>query len=185
MPANAAPPSESPAARRLKFFEQGSAPHSPNTPASHGPDAVPLKPLPSTPEQSWRDSLEPLPNGGWQYFTNSGAGSGESVVYVSTHDVTVKGHIVTAWFGWEFMSNQSNSMYQTYRSFVERTEMDCATDTTRDLAATYYASSNLDGASTSQVADPSSAQWAPAVPGTIGELMVEWGCTQIRAIRRR
>jgi hypothetical protein len=74
--------------------------------------------------------------------------------------------------------------YQTYRSYVARTEVDCETDSTRDMAITYYSDSNLDGAMGSQVADPKIAQWSPAVPGSIGESMVEWGCAQMRAKHR-
>jgi hypothetical protein len=72
--------------------------------------------------------------------------------------------------------------YQTYRSYVARTEFDCETDSTRDMAITYYSGSNLlDGAMESQVAKPSVAEWSPAVPGTIGESTVEWGCEKLRA----
>jgi hypothetical protein len=193
--ANAGAPdsSDSPAEKRLEWLEQESTPQSPkssdssapSTTADQGPSPAAQPPAPTpTPEQSWLASLEPLTNGGWQYFTSSGPGSGESVLYVSTHDITIQGKLVTAWFRWEFMTNQTYAIYQTYRSFVDRTEIDCATDATRELAATYYADSNLDGASNSQVADPKSAPWSPAVPGTIGELMVEWGCAQIRAHHR-
>jgi hypothetical protein len=106
--ANADPPKsdDSPAARRQKFLDQGTTDSSSPTPNASGSgpgpapaDVTPM--LPPTPEQQWIGSLETLPAGGWQYFTSSTSGPAESAIYVSTHNVTVRGSIVTAWFRWE------------------------------------------------------------------------------------
>lgn len=140
-----------------------------------------------TPEQIWIASLDAMPAGGWQYLFSSTPGAGESVVYVSTHNVTVHGSIVTAWFRWEYMTaltGQPYTAYQNYRSYVTRTEIACEMDATRDIAVSYYSDNNLQGTLTSQVADPKTVQWEPAVPGTLGEAMVGWGCAQMRSKNR-
>jgi hypothetical protein len=79
-------------------------------------------------------SLDTLPDGGWQYLTSSSPGSDESVIYVSTHNVTIRGSTVSAWFRWEYMSARTLTVYQTYRGYVARTEIDCQRDATRDMA---------------------------------------------------
>jgi len=186
--AHADPPisDDSPAARRQRFLNQGDS-GSQSTPSnsdsSPAPGAAPATSSP-TPAEIWAGAIEPLPAGGWQYFASSASGSDEFIIYVSTHNVLVRGSIVTAWFRWEYMAPQTYAGYLTYRGEVVRTEIDCETSATRDLAGTFYSDNNLDGATKSQVADPKTAQWSPAVPGTIGEFMVEWGCAKLRSQRR-
>ena len=182
--AHADPPTsdDSSAARRQRWLNQGNTNSSaaPNNFDSSSAAAATPAPLP-TPEEIWAGALEPLPAGGWQYFTNSPSGSDEFIIFVSTHNVIVRGSIVTAWFRWEYMAPQTYAGYLTYRGEVVRTEIDCETSATRDLAGTFYSDNNLDGTTNSQVADPKTTQWSPAVPGTIGEFMVEWGCAQLRS----
>lgn len=162
---------------------------SPSEPAQ-GPAADAPSPAPSpvlTPEQTWLASLDAMPAGGWQYLFSSTPGAEESVVYVSTHNVTIHGSIVTAWFRWEYMTalpGQAYTAYQNYRSYVTRTEIACEMDATRDIAVSYYSDNNLQGSLASQVADPKTAQWEPAVPGTLGEAMVGRGCAQMRSKHR-
>lgn len=186
--AHADPPTSdnSPAARRQKLLDQGSTDSSStpnNSDSSPGPAATPAAP-PPTPEELWMAALEPLPAGGWRYFTNSAPGSDAYVVYVSTHNVRVQGAVVTAWFRWEYMTAQTYAAYITYRSDVVRAEINCQTDALRDMAITLYSGNNLEGSTNSKVSDPGVVQWSPAVPGTIGESIVEWGCAQIRSRHR-
>ncbi len=145
--------------------------------------AVPNRPAAArhlTAHDSWFQSLEPLPNGGWKYFTSAGSAGHDVVVFVSTHDVLVQGTLVTAWFRWEYETAQLNG-YTAYKSAAERVEIDCTSDAMRDLATTYYSRNNFEGASASQMTPATIAEWSPSVPGTIGEQMVNWGCAQTRA----
>ena len=153
-----------------------------STVAASANQAVTSPPVPApgpTPQDLWFGSLETLPNGGWQYLLESGTGSNTLALYVSSHDISIHGSVVVTWFRWEYMTAQQYG-YQSYKSAAVREEIECNRDATRDLAVTFYSKNNLKGQSTSQVSDPHAVQWSPAVPGTIGEAMVGWGCEQIR-----
>lgn len=190
--ASADPPdsSESAAAKRQKWLDQATTPQSSSEvsgSSSQEPssDAAPPPAPAPTPEQSWLASLKPMPEGGWTYLNTTTSGNVESALFVSDHHVTVRGTVVAAWFRWEVNTAQTDTYSgQSYQSYVMRYEISCEKDATRDLAITYYSDSNLEGTTWSQVFDADKVQWSPAVPGTIGEFMVEWGCAQIHTHKR-
>ena len=130
----------------------------------------------------WIASLKPLSAGGWKYLTDGGSTSDPLVVYFSTHDIQSHRSIITAWFRWEMMKPETYLSFQ-YLSDVVRTEINCATDSTRDFAITYYSGNNLAGKNESQVENPNDEQWSPVVPGTIGEFIFDSVCAKKRMQR--
>jgi hypothetical protein len=131
---------------------------------------------PASEADVWARSIDPLPNGGWQYIT-SGSGDSANVVFASSHNMVRNGNIVTVWLRWEYMKAQS-SRFPPYKSEVVREQIDCGRLATRLLSTSYYANNNLEGQPQTFVADEHKQSWEPAIPGTVGEYMVQWVCSK-------
>jgi hypothetical protein len=154
------------------------------TPPDQSASADAAPPPSQTPEQVWLASLKPIPEGGWQFLMTSDQADHEDALFVSSHNMMIRGRLVTAWFRWEYMAAQTY-LNQFYQSAVVREEIDCDSAATRDLAITSYSDSNLGGSTIlSQVFDAKVVAWAPAIPGTMGEFMVRWACARVRTHQR-
>jgi hypothetical protein len=125
----------------------------------------------------WLGKLYPLPQGGWEFAYVVGTPP-VGAYYTSTHNVTRSAAgIVTKWFRWEYQIAQGYPG-PLYLSAVERDEFDCGAGVSRVIATSYYEQNNLGGNSRSQVADRTKTPWSPAVPGTIGEMMLSEACAK-------
>ena len=56
---------------------------------------------------------------------------------------------------------------------------DCAGIRSKSVSGTYYVNNNLDGAGSSYTYDETKVAWAPAIPGTIGDSLLDWACETI------
>lgn len=60
-----------------------------------------------------------------------------------------------------------------------RQMFDCARMTTKSVAITYYPENNLDGIGLSFVYEEAKVGWAPAIPGTVGDTLLDWACKAV------
>lgn len=102
------------------------------------------------------------------------------MLFVSDHNVVRAADSVTVWFRNEYFKSQTSGPLTSYRSSVSRYQLSCTRSAMRVLAYSYYTKSNLDGTFQSFVNDEDKVRWEPAVPGTIGELMVNWACSKAK-----
>jgi len=129
---------------------------------------------------SWVNTLDPLPQGGWQFrFV---AGDGSATVFSSSHQRSRVGAIVTVWFRYEHAEPIMNAHSFTYMSNVEKTQFDCANARTRLLSATYYAENNLAGKSENVEQDPNTISWRSIAPGSGYEVNIVWACGAIKSV---
>lgn len=66
-----------------------------------------------------------------------------------------------------------------FYSFVERDDVNCSIQASKQLAIAYYAANNLRPVGSSYVRDGARLLWSPAISGTMGELMTGWACSRI------
>jgi len=136
--------------------------------------------LPPRPSEAavWAASVDPLPNGGWEYV--GAMANDEGMFFVSNHNVTRSGTVITIWSRWEYRSEQTSQYYVKFRSSVTREEVDCTRQASRVLIASYYLQNNMDGEATSYSYEREKALWSPSVPGTVGEYLSNWVCSRFK-----
>jgi len=133
--------------------------------------ATPLVAAPPT----WKSALDPLSAGGWA-FLSDGPAENPSALYASTHNMLHDGNVVTAWMRWEFSQPQAEVYPLHYLSAVTREELDCDGRAYRRSAIVYYLGNNLQQKGPSFTALNDDTTWKPAIPGSEGDAMLNWGC---------
>ena len=137
---------------------------------------------PPSEAELWAASIEPLPNGGWEYVGT--IANDEGMFFVSNHNAMRSGTVITIWSRWEYRSEQTSQYYMSFRSSVTREEVDCAKQTSRVLTASYYPKNNMDGDARSYAYEREKAVWSPSVPGTVGEYLSNWVCSRFKPNRQ-
>jgi hypothetical protein len=122
---------------------------------------------------TWAGSLDKLPNGGWVFLTVSEDGT--YAVFGSRRHAVREGSVASIWVRYEYRERQSHGG-ENYQSDVVRVMYDCARVASKDVAITYYSGSNLEGEPTSYTYDESKVRWSPAIPGTLGDSLLDWAC---------
>ena len=124
---------------------------------------------------TWAASLDKLPNGGWVFLMVSPDGT--NAIFGSHRHATREGNIVAIWLRYEYRDEQRNDLASQYKSEVQRNIYDCARVTFKSVAITYYGSNNLSGGEgLPYTYDEAKVAWAPAIPGTIGDSLLDWAC---------
>jgi hypothetical protein len=123
---------------------------------------------------AWAASLDKLPNGGWIFLMVSPDGT--YAIFGSHRHATREGNIAAIWLRYEYRDQQKNNMASQYRSEVERDMYDCSRITFKGVAFTYYASNNLGGDGLPYTYDEAKVAWTPAIPGTVGDSLLDWAC---------
>jgi hypothetical protein len=124
---------------------------------------------------SWKSALDPLSAGGWA-FLSDGPAENPSALYASTHNMLHDGNVVTAWMRWEFSQPQAEVYPLHYLSAVTREELDCDGRAYRRSAIVYYLGNNLQQKGPAFTALNDDTTWKPAIPGSEGDAMLNWGC---------
>jgi hypothetical protein len=122
----------------------------------------------------WAASLERLPNGGWTFLMVSPDGT--YAVFGSHRHATREGNIVALWLRYEHREQQTNGANGHYKSDVEREMYDCARVASKGVATTYYPENNLGGVGPSYTYEEAKVAWSPAIPGTVGDFLLDWAC---------
>jgi hypothetical protein len=127
---------------------------------------------------AWVRTLDPMEAGGWEFRTV--ASDGSSASYTTTHQMKRSGKTVTIWLRQEFAEAQVDPNGDQYLSLVQKVEYDCNKEQARPLLIIYYAANNIKGSAQTEQADPKQSPWTPIVPGTLGELNLQWACATER-----
>ena len=123
---------------------------------------------------AWVRTLNPMSAGGWQF---RGVGPDGSWASFSTeHQMKRSGHLITVWLRQEYPEPQRSNAGDTYLSYVEKIQFDCADERARALLIIYYSENNITGSETSEATDVKQAAWVPIVPGTQSENIYQWAC---------
>jgi hypothetical protein len=126
---------------------------------------------------TWAASLDKLPNGGWEYLGVMGDGT---YAFFGSHRHAIReGNIVSIWLRYEYRDQQATNANERFKSDVVRQMFDCTRMTTKSVATTYYPENNLDGIGPSYVYDETKVGWAPAIPGTVGDTLLDWACKTV------
>ncbi|HEY0747179.1 MAG TPA: surface-adhesin E family protein [Steroidobacteraceae bacterium] len=123
---------------------------------------------------AWVRTLNPLISGGWQFRAVAPDGSWAS--FGTDHQLKRSGHLITVWLREEYPEPQRSSGGETYMSYVEKIQYDCANERARALLIVYYSENNITGSETSEATDVKQAAWVPIVPGTHSESVYQWAC---------
>ena len=123
---------------------------------------------------AWVHTLNPLAEGGWQFRSVAPDGSWAS--FSTEHQLKRSGHLVTAWLREEYPEAQRGESGDSYLSFVEKIQYDCANERARALLIIYYSENNIAGSQESDATDVKQAVWVPIVPGTSSENIYQWAC---------
>lgn len=123
---------------------------------------------------AWVGTLNPLTDGGWQFRSVAPDGSWAS--FSTEHQLKRSGHLVTAWLREEYPEAQRSDSGNTYWSYVEKIQYDCANERARALLIIYYSENNIAGSQESDATDIKQAVWVPIVPGTPSENIYQWAC---------
>ncbi len=127
---------------------------------------------------AWVRTLDPMTSGGWEFRTV--ASDGSSASYTTTHQMKRSGKTVTIWLRQEFAEPQVDPNGDQYLSIVQKVDYDCAKEQARPVLIIYYSANNIKGGAQTEQADPKQAPWTPIVPGTLGELNLQWACAPER-----
>jgi hypothetical protein len=120
---------------------------------------------------TWAAGLDPLANAGWVLLAV--APDGTNAVFGSRRHETRKGSTVAVWLRFEYREAQGDG----FKSAVERDVYECARIASKALSVTYYSENNLGGAPrNSTTFDEDKVSWAPVIPGTVGDLLLDWVC---------
>jgi len=122
---------------------------------------------------TWAASLDKLSSGGWVFLLVSSDGT--FAVFGSHRHATREGNVATIWLRFEYREEQVNGS-ETYKSLVERNKYDCVRMTSKEVSSTYYGENNLGSGGSSLTFDESKAAWTPAIPGTLGDELLDWAC---------
>jgi hypothetical protein len=127
---------------------------------------------------TWAASLDKLPNGGWIFLMVSPDGT--YAVFGSRRHATREGSVVSLWLRYEYREQQTLNGYSNVKSVVERDMYDCARVKSKGVSSTYYGENNLGGGTGSSVnSDEAKVSWAPAIPGTVGDYLLDWACKAV------
>jgi hypothetical protein len=127
----------------------------------------------ATSRNEWAAALKPLPGGEWMLLMVDD--DGLFAIFGSHRHATREGNVATLWLRYEQRESQTESG-EYYRSKVERVMYDCARVASKIVSITYYGGSNLDAIGNSFTYDVSKVGWAPVIPGTIGDSLIDWAC---------
>jgi hypothetical protein len=122
---------------------------------------------------TWATSLEPMPAGGWGFLEVSADGT--LAIFGSRRHATREGNVTALWFRYEYRESQSNGN-ESYKSAVQRQLYDCARMSSKVVSIALYRESNLSGEGSSNTFDESKIRWAPVIPGTMGDFLLDWAC---------
>ena len=123
---------------------------------------------------TWAASLAKLPNGGWTLLMVSPDGT--YAVFGSHRHATRDGNVVALWLRHEYREEQTTSAGERFRSSVVRSMFDCARVASKGVSYTYYSRNNLDAVGPSYTYDETKVAWSPAIPGTMGDSLLDWAC---------
>lgn len=123
---------------------------------------------------AWVRTLDPMSSGGWEFRTV--ASDGSWAIYSTEHQLKRSGHTVTIWLRQEYPEPQRMDSGGAFLSEVEKMQYDCGSEKLRALMVIYYGGNNLTGTQDNQETDPKQAPWAPVVPGTMNETLLQWVC---------
>jgi Surface-adhesin protein E len=122
---------------------------------------------------SWAASLDKLPNGGWEFLMVSADGT--YAIFGSHRHGTREGNVVAIWLRYEFRDKQIING-NVVRSRVERNLYDCAGVRSKPVSDGFYPQSNLGGEPITNTFDEAKVAWSPAIPGTVGDSLLDWAC---------
>jgi hypothetical protein len=125
---------------------------------------------------TWAATLDRLPEGGWTFVMVSDEGT--YAVFGTRRHAIRTGDVVTVWLRFEYREPQTNSG-ERYKSQVERKVYDCARMASKTVSDTRYAENNLTGVGASDTYDESKISWTPAIPGTVGDFLIDWACKSV------
>ena len=132
-------------------------------------------------QEAWLKTIAVVPAAGWEFVAS--AADSQSMVFASIYNLSRDGSIISLWYRWEFMNGQHNQgASDRFYSFVERDDVNCTIQASKQLAIAYYASNNLRSEGSSYLRDGTKVLWSPATSGTIAELMTTWACSRIEYI---
>jgi hypothetical protein len=123
---------------------------------------------------TWAASLDKLPNGGWEFLMVSPDGA--YAIFGSHRHATREGSVVSLWLRYEYRESQTLDGSTSYKSVVYRDMNDCAGVRSKFIASTFYGENNLGGSGTSYTHDDGKVAWAPVIPGTVGDSLLDWAC---------
>jgi hypothetical protein len=122
----------------------------------------------------WAASLDKLPIGGWVFLMVGQDGT--HAVFASHRHATREGNVVSIWLRHEYRESQETIAREHYKSAVERAMYDCARVNSKSVSSTYYAENNLSGLGPTYTYDEAKVGWTPAIPGTVGDSLLDWAC---------
>ena len=125
---------------------------------------------------SWAASLDKLPSGGWIFLTVSADGT--YAIFGSHRHATREGNVVALWFRTEYREGQSSGN-ESFKSLVERNMYDCVRMASKQVSTTSYRENNLEGPASSFTFEGAKTAWAPAIPGTVGDSLLDWACKSV------
>jgi hypothetical protein len=123
---------------------------------------------------SWVRTLNPLPNGGWEF--RAVAGDGSWAIYSTNHQLKRAGKMITIWLRQEYPEAQKDNAGDPYLSTVAKVQFDCGKDRQRLLLVVFYAENNITGSQQQEESDPKNSPWVSVVPGTQSESVFQWAC---------
>jgi hypothetical protein len=123
---------------------------------------------------AWAQSLDKLPNGGWEFLMVSPDGT--YAIFGSHRHATREGGIVSLWDRYEFRESQPRNGGANYKSVVYREMYDCTGVRSKSVSNTYYSENNLSGVGPSYTYEEAKVAWAPVIPGTVGDSLLDWAC---------
>jgi hypothetical protein len=126
---------------------------------------------------AWVRTLNPLTAGGWQFRSVAPDGSWAS--FSTDHQLKRSGHLITVWLREEYPEPQRSGGGETYMSYVQKIQYDCANERARALLIVYYSENNITGSEASEATDVKQAAWVPIVPGTHSESVYQWACNLV------
>jgi hypothetical protein len=124
--------------------------------------------------EAWAASLDKLPAGGWAFLMVSDDGT--YAVFGSHRHATREGSTVSLWLRYEYREAQLNNANQLYKSVVQRKIYDCAHAASKSAADSFYSENNLGAPGSSYTYDEKKMAWDPAIPGSVGDSLLEWAC---------
>lgn len=125
---------------------------------------------------SWAAALDRLPSGGWIFLQVSSDGT--SAIFGSRRHATREGSVVAVWLRTEYREGQSSGS-ESFKSVVERYMYDCARMTSKQVSSTFYRANNLAEPGSSLTFEEGKVAWAPVIPGTIGDSLLDWACKTV------
>jgi surface-adhesin protein E len=124
--------------------------------------------------ETWAASLDKLPTGGWVFLMVSQ--DGIFTTFGSHRHATREGSVVSLWLRYEYRESRSLTGGANYKSVVYREMYDCSGVRSKSVSNTFYSESNLAVLGPSYTYDEAKVAWAPVIPGTLGDSLLDWAC---------